>query len=245
VDAAVAAAAKAVELVNLNVHRGVHPRLGALDVLPFVPLRGASLEECVVLAHEAGQRIWDELRVPIYFYEAAAKRPERIRLEQVRRGQFEGVRNAVLNDTERAPDVGGPELHPTAGAVIVGARNILVAFNINLRTADVEVAKRIAKTVRGSSGGLPHVKAMGVPLASRGMVQVSMNLTDYEISPVHVVYERVRQLAAAEGVEIAEAELIGLVPRRALEMAFGGLLKLRHFDSQRVIENGLDSVMKL
>ena len=242
VEGALRAAAQARELIDLNRHHGVHPRLGALDVLPFVPLGETTLEECVEIARHAGNRIWTELGIPVYFYQAAAARPDRVKLENVRRGQFEGLRKAVLGDPDKRPDLGGPSLHPTAGAVIVGARKILIAYNINLKTANLEVAKSIAKRIRGSSGGLPAVKALGLPLASRGMVQVSMNLTDFEQTPVHVVYAEVDRLAAECGVEIAESELIGLMPRKALEMAAAGLLKLSNFDSQSVIENRLDTL---
>jgi glutamate formiminotransferase len=240
VESAVRVAGKACELIDLHQHSGVHPRLGALDVLPFVPLGETSLENCVELAHRAGRRIWEELGIPVYFYEAAALRPERVRLEDVRRGQFEGLRTAVLTDTAKAPDIGGPSLHPTAGAVIVGARKFLIAYNINLRTPDLDIAKAIARRIRASSGGLPAVKALGVALPSRGIVQVSMNLTDFERTPVHVVFLQVTQLAAEYGVTVEESELIGLMPRKALEMAAAGLLRLSDFDSSRVIENRLE-----
>lgn len=240
-ESALRAAAKAVELIDLNEHRGVHPRLGALDVLPFVPLTGASLQDCVEIAREAGNRIWNELRIPVYFYEAAATRPDRVKLEDVRRGQFEGLQEPALADSAKLPDIGGPGLHPTAGAVIVGARKILIAFNINLKTTDLEIAKSIAKRIRASSGGFPAVKALGLPLRSRGLVQVSMNLTDFEQTPVHVVYAEVARLAAERGVEIAESELIGLIPRKAVEMATAGFLKLAQFDSKCIIENQVQS----
>ena len=195
-ESAVRAAHKARELINLNEHRGVHPRLGALDVLPFVPLAGTSLPYCVELAHQAGRRIWEELGIPIYFYEAAALRPDRVKLEDVRRGQFEELRTVALVNSDKAPDLGGPALHPTAGAVISGARKFLIAYNINLRTPDLGIAKAIARRIRASSGGLPAVKALGVALPSRGIVQVSMNLTDFEQTPVHVVFLAAARLAA-------------------------------------------------
>jgi glutamate formiminotransferase len=242
VEAAVCLAAKAAELIDLNHHRGVHPRLGALDVLPFVPLGGATLEQCIVLAHEAGARIWNELGIPVYFYEAAALRPDRVKLENVRRGQFEGLRKAGLTDESKRPDLGGPALHPTAGAVIVGARKILIAYNINLKSADLDIAKSIARRIRASNGGFPSVKALGFPLASRGLVQVAINFTNFEQTPVHVVYSEVCRLAAEHGVEIEESELIGLMPRKAVEMAAASMLKLSHFDSQRVIENRFDAL---
>jgi glutamate formiminotransferase len=240
VEAALRLAAKTVELIDLNRHRGVHPRLGALDVLPFVPLQGATLEQCIALAHDAGARIWAELAIPVYFYEAAALRADRVKLENVRRGQFEGLRAAVLTDQSRRPDLGGPPLHPTAGAVIVGARKILIAYNINLKSTDLGVAKSIARRIRASTGGFPSVKALGLQLASRGLVQVAMNFTDFEKTPLHVVYSEVCRLAAEYGVDIEESELIGLMPRKALEMAAAGLLKLSQFDSQRVLENRIE-----
>ncbi len=241
-ESAVRAAAKAAELIDLNYHRGVHPRLGALDVLPFIPLGEATLQECVELARRAGNRIWKEIGIPVYLYEAAAVRPDRVKLEDVRRGQFEGLRETVLADESMRPDIGGPSLHPTAGAVIVGARKILIAYNINLRTADLEIAKSIARRIRASSGGLPAVKALGLPLPSRGVVQVSTNITDFEQTPVHVVYSEVVRLAAVHGVEVEESELVGLMPRKAIEIAAAGLLKLSHFDSQRVIENRVETL---
>ncbi|HLH03566.1 MAG TPA: glutamate formimidoyltransferase [Bryobacteraceae bacterium] len=237
VEAAVRAAREAARLIDLRQHRGVHPRVGALDVLPFVPLGSATLEDCATLAHAAGERISAELGIPVYFYGAAARVPERAALENVRRGQFEVLREEALQNPERAPDLGGPALHPSAGAVIVGARKILIAFNINLRTTDLSIARRIARSIRASSGGLPAVKALGVPLPSRSLVQVSMNLTDFTMTPLHVVYEAVEQLAAAERVEIAESELIGLLPRAALDAAFSHYLKLPGFGASCVIED--------
>jgi glutamate formiminotransferase len=243
VEAAVRLTAKAAELIDLNHHSGVHPRLGSLDVLPFVPLHEATLDQCVALAREAGARIWNELRIPVYFYEAAALRPSRMKLENVRRGQFEDLRATVLTDESGRPDLGGPALHPTAGAVIVGARNILIAYNINLKTTDLHIAKFIARRIRASSGGFPSVKALGLPLPSRGLVQVAINFTDFEQTPIHVVYSAVCRLASEHGVAIEESELIGLMPRKAIEMAAADMLKLSHFDSQRVIENRIDTLI--
>lgn len=244
IEAAVRAAAKASELIDLNRHSGVHPRLGALDVLPFVPLGDATLDDCVHIARKAGERIWKELGIPVYFYEAAAMRPDRVKLEDVRRGQFEGLRAAALTEEGKRPDLGGPALHPTAGAVIVGARRFLIAYNINLRSSDLNLAKSIAKRIRTSSGGLPAVKALGLPLASRGLVQVSMNLTEFEQTPLHVVYEEVRRLAAEQGVEVEESELIGLMPRKALETAAAGFLKLKDFHTERVVENRVEMLLR-
>lgn len=238
-ESAVRLAKKASEIINLQDSKGVHPRLGALDVLPFIPLDGATLQDCVSLAHEAGRRIWAEAGVPVYFYAAAALRPDRQKLEDVRRGEFELLRTAVLTDPGKRPDLGGPELHPTAGAVIVGARKFLIAYNINLRTADLSIARSIARAIRTSSGGLPAVKALGLSLASRGLVQVSMNLTDFEITPLQVVFSEVVRLAKQHNVEVEESELIGLAPRQAIDMAAAASLKLKDFDSGRLIENRL------
>ena len=201
--------AAAVERIDLRRHQGVHPRIGAADVVPFVPLEGATLEDCVAIAHRTGETVWKRLGVPVYFYEAAATSPERAPLENVRRGGFE---HPAL-----APDLGGPALHPSGGACAIGARRLLVAFNVNLNTTDLSIAKAIARKIRASSGGLPFVKAMGVPLSSRSLVQVSMNLTDFEQTPPRQVYEAVTQEAAAHGVSIAGTQIVGLIPRRAAE----------------------------
>jgi len=206
-EAALRGIAAAVERIDLRRHHGVHPRIGAADVVPFIPLQGATLEDCVAIAHRAGQEVWQRLGVPVYFYEAAAATPERVPLENVRRGGFE--RPAL------APDLGGPALHPTAGACIIGARKLLVAFNVNLDTTDLSIAQAIARKIRASSGGLPFVKAMGVPLVTRNLVQVSMNLTDFEQTPLHRVFDSVSQEAAARGVSLAGTQIVGLIPRQA------------------------------
>jgi glutamate formiminotransferase len=235
-EGALAGVAKAVELIDLTVQRGVHPRIGAADVVPFVPVSGITMDDCVRLAWRAGEEIWRRFRVPVYFYEAAARQSDRARLETIRRGQFEGLRDAVRVDPARRPDVGGAELHPTAGATVVGARKFLIAYNINLSTPDVGIAKRIARTIRASSGGLPSVKAMGVLLASRNLAQVSMNLTDFETTPVHVVFEAVKREAARHGVSISSSELIGLIPRQALDMAAGVDLQWENLRPDSVLE---------
>lgn len=238
-EAALRAVGKAVELIDLNFHTGVHPRIGAADVVPFVPVEGVTLEECARLAERVGEEIWRRFEVPVYFYEAAARRPDRVNLENIRRGQFEGLREEVLRDPERAPDVGEPRLHPTAGAIVVGARKFLIAYNINLNTPDVEVAKAIARAIRFSSGGFRYVKAMGVPLSSRNMVQVSMNLTDFEQTPVHRVFEAVRVEAERYGVSVAGSEIVGLIPKKALEMAAEYYLRCENFHPEMVLENRL------
>jgi glutamate formiminotransferase len=232
-----------VDLIDLNTHRGAHPRIGALDVLPFVPLAGVSMEDCVQLAERAAAELWKRLRIPCYLYEAAAKRPERVQLENIRRGQFEALREEMGKNPERDPDVGEPVLHPTAGATAVGARKFLIAYNILLRTPDVEIAKQIARAVRFSSGGYRYVKAMGVELASRGMAQVSMNLTDFESTPVHRVFETVKREAERFGVAVAESEIVGLVPKKALEMAAEYYLQIGNFQPSVVLENRLEAVM--
>jgi glutamate formiminotransferase / formiminotetrahydrofolate cyclodeaminase len=243
VEAALAAAACAVEKIDLNRHKGVHPRIGAMDVLPFVPLEGVTLEECVKLAEKAAEALWKRLQVPAYLYEAAARRPDRTNLENIRKGQFEGLREELKSSAERAPDVGGPQLHPTAGATVVGARKFLIAYNINLGTADIEVAKRIAKGIRQSSGGFRFVKAMGVPLASRNLAQVSMNLTDFEQTPVHRVFECVKSEAARYGVPIVGSEIVGLIPKKALEMTADFYLRCENFQPSLVLENRVAEAM--
>jgi glutamate formiminotransferase len=239
-EAAVRSAGEAARLIDLREHRGVHPRLGALDVLPFAPLEGTTIEECAALAVRAAREIWRRWRVPAYLYGAAALKPDRRDLAHVRRGQFEALREEALRDPERAPDIGGPGLHPAAGAVAAGARKVLVAFNVQLSTADVEIARRIARRIRESSGGLPCVKAMGVPLASRGMAQVSMNLTDYEITPPHRVFLAIREEAGRLGVSIADSEIVGLVPQVALGRAAWAELGLRTPPEDRILERRLD-----
>jgi glutamate formiminotransferase len=236
-EAAVRAVEKAAELIDLNHHTGVHPRIGAADVVPFVPVAGVTLADCVRIAECAAAEVWRRARVPVYLYEAAARRPDRVRLENIRRGQFEGLREEVRTDPGRRPDFGSPELHPTAGATVMGARKFLIAYNINLNTADVTIAKRIARTIRTSSGGLPCVKAMGVMLASRNLAQVSMNLTDFEQTPMHRVFEAVRREAERYGVTIAGSEIIGLVPNQAIAMAAEFYLQIENFRSGLILEN--------
>lgn len=243
-EAAVRGAGKAAELIDLTRHRGVHPRLGAADVIPFVPLDGTTLEDCVALAHWAGEEIWKRYGIPVYFYEAAARRTQRRKLEDVRRGQFEGIAAAVASSPDLHPDCGGPELHPTAGASIVGARKFLIAYNINLETEDLSIARAIARTIRASNHGLPAVKAMGVALSGKGCVQVSMNLTDFEQTGMATVWQAVEREAARAGVRLRESELIGLVPRAALEQAAADLLKMEVFSSDRIVENRLTTVMQ-
>ncbi|MGC2297769.1 MAG: glutamate formimidoyltransferase, partial [Acidobacteriaceae bacterium] len=215
VESAIRGAGRAAELIDLTTQTGVHPRIGAADVIPFVPIRDVSLEQCVLFARQAGNEIWKRHQVPVYFYEAAAARPDRALLEEVRRGQFEGLRDAVIREPARRPDVGGPSLHPTAGASAVGARRFLIAFNLYLDTPEVAVARAIAKDIRQSGGGLAGVKAMGVP--AHGQAQVSMNITDFTRTPVGEVYAAVKEKARRHGAAPVRAELIGLIPEAALE----------------------------
>ncbi|HEX4002200.1 MAG TPA: glutamate formimidoyltransferase [Candidatus Acidoferrales bacterium] len=242
-EAAVRAVGKAAEIIDLTRQTGAHPRIGATDVVPFIPVHGVTLDDCVALAKKAAGEIWRRYRVPVYLYEAAAQRPERANLEKIRKGQFEGLREEVLTNPDRAPDIGEPCLHPTAGATVVGARKFLIAYNINLDTPDVEIAKKIAKTIRFSSGGMPFVKAMGVDLRARNLAQVSMNLTDFEQTPVHVVFEAVKREAARYGAGIVGSEIVGLIPRRAIEMTADAYLKVENFSPAQVFENRLEEAL--
>lgn len=242
-EAALRGVGKAAELIDLTRHQGAHPRIGAADVVPFVPIEGVTIDDCVQIARWVGEEIWKRYRIPVYLYEAAATRPERTNLENIRKGQFEGLRDEVLTNPERAPDFGEPCLHPTAGATVVGARKFLIAYNINLNTSDVSVAKQVAKAVRFSSGGLPCVKAMGVDLKARGLAQVSMNLTDFEQTPIPRAFEEVKGQAARHGASIVGSEIVGLVPKKALEATADFYLQLENFDAnQQILENRLASV---
>jgi glutamate formiminotransferase/formiminotetrahydrofolate cyclodeaminase len=243
VESAIRAVGKASELIDLTRQTGVHPRIGAADVVPFIPLEGVTLQDCVGLAKLAGHEIWNRYRVPIYLYEAAAQRPDRVNLENIRRGQFEGLRQEVATNPDRAPDIGDRVLHPTAGATVVGARKFLIAYNILLNTRDVEVAKKVAKAVRFSSGGLRYVKAMGVYLDARNLAQVSMNLTDFEQTPIHRVFELVKREAERYGVSVLASEMIGLIPRRAIDMAAEYFLQFENFTTNHVLEKRLEDAI--
>ena len=247
-EAALRGMGRAAELIDLNHHQGAHPRLGATDVVPFVPVAGVTLKECVRIAEQVAEQAWARFRIPTYLYEAAARRPERKNLENIRRGQFEGVRDEVLTNPDRLPDF-GPKLgegglHPTAGATVVGARKFLIAYNINLATPDVAVAKAIARKIRASSGGLASVKAMGVDLEARGLAQVSMNLTDYETTSIGTVFDAVAREAAGQGVAVAASEIVGLIPRRALEEAAVHYLKVENYRPDLIVENRLAAVLQ-
>src|SRR5579872_2846715 len=236
-EAALRSVAKAVSLIDLTKHQGAHPRIGAADVVPFIPIEGVTIEECVLLAERVGGEIWKQLRVPVYFYEAAAKRPERTNLENIRRGQFEALLQEMGTVPARQPDCGDAVCHPTAGAVVVGARKFLIAYNVNLGTADLGIAKKIAKTIRFSSGGFRYVKSMGVALASRNLAQVSINLTDFEQTPMHLVFETVRREAERYGVTVVGSEIVGLIPKKAIEMSAEYFLRYENFRPELVLEN--------
>jgi glutamate formiminotransferase / formiminotetrahydrofolate cyclodeaminase len=238
-EAAILGTGKALELIDMNLHTGAHPRVGATDVVPFIPISGITLEDCVALARRVGHEIWKRYRIPIFFYEAAATRPDRINLESVRRGQYEGLREELKKNHERQPDVGEPKLHPTAGVTVVGARKFLVAYNVNLNTSDISIANKIAKAIRFSSGGLRYVKSMGVDLKARNLAQVSINLTDFENTPMHRVYEMVKREAARYGVLPVGSEIVGLIPKKAIEMAADYFLQLEDFSPSQVFENKL------
>ncbi len=238
-EAAFAGAKKAVELIDMNQHHGEHPRIGALDVLPFVPISGVTMDDCVDLARTVGRRIADELGVPVYLYEAAASRPDREALPDVRRGEYEGLKAEIETNPDRKPDFGLPKMHPTAGASVVGARPILIAWNVNLATKDVKVAKQIAKAIRESDGGLPAVRAKGFELADKGMVQVSMNMVDYRKTNLVRAFEAIRAKAQEAGVEIAESEIIGLVPLDAMLQGAEAFFKLTGFKRSQILETRL------
>ena len=241
-ESAVRGAGRASELIDLTRQTGVHPRIGAADVIPFVPVSGISLVQCAMLARQAGMALWRRYGVPVYFYEAAAARPDRVNLEDVRRGQFEGLLRDAPRDSTRRPDIGGPELHPTAGASAVGARKFLIAYNIFLRrdseTPNIGLARAIAREVRMSGGGHFGVKAMGVVVNSRA--QISMNITDFQRTPVAKVYATVSELAQHHGASVAEGELIGLIPEEAFEPNAPWVRQIPEFDpEQKVLERRL------
>jgi glutamate formiminotransferase / formiminotetrahydrofolate cyclodeaminase len=242
-EAAFRSVERAVSLIDLTTHQGAHPRIGAADVVPFIPIEGVTLEDCVKLAERLGNEIWTKLKVPVYHYEAAAKRPERVNLENIRRGQFEALLKEMGTVPERQPDCGDAVCHPTAGATVVGARKFLIAYNVNLGTPDVGIAKKIAKTIRFSSGGFRFVKSMGVTLASRNLAQVSINLTDFEQTPMHLVYETVRREAERYGVPVVGSEIVGLIPKKALEMSAEYFLRFENFRPELVLEHRIAEAM--
>jgi glutamate formiminotransferase len=240
VEAAVRAAGKAVELIDLTRQQGAHPRIGAADVIPFVPISGIKLEQCVLLARQAGLEIWRRFGVPVFFYEAAAARPDRANLEDVRRGQFEGLRDAVRKETSRRPDLGGPGLHPTGGACAVGARRFMVEYNINFDSTDVAMVRAIARELRAASGGLKGVKAMGI--LAHGQAQLSMNITDFQVTPVSQVFRKVCELALKHKTAPVQGEVIGLIPEAACERDSAWMRQLTGFDAQtKILERRLES----
>jgi glutamate formiminotransferase / 5-formyltetrahydrofolate cyclo-ligase len=240
VEAAVRGAGKAAELIDLTRQQGAYPRIGAADVIPFVPVSGIKLEQCVLLARQAGLEIWRRLGIPVYFYEAAASRPDRANLDDVRRGQFEELRDAARKDAARRPDVGGPGLHPTAGACAVGARKFLVAYNIFLDSTDVAIARAIAREIRTAALGLKGVKALG--LTAHGRAQLSLNISDFQATPVSEVYKAVSRLAARHKTAPVEGEVIGLIPDAACERESEWMRQLIEFDpAAKILENRLAS----
>src|ERR1700728_1565415 len=240
-EAAIRGVGKAAEVLDLTKHQGAHPRMGAADVVPFIPIEGVTIEDCAAMARHVGEQIWKRYQIPVYLYEAAATTPERQNLENIRRGQFEGIRAEIATNPARRPDFGEARVHATAGATVVGARKFLIAYNVFLNTPDVDVAKKIAKAVRFSSGGMRFVKGAGFLV--RGLAQVSMNLTDFEQTPVHRVFEIVKREAARYGVAPLSSEIVGLVPKKALEQAAEWFLQVENFDSSLILENRLTAVM--
>ena len=236
--AVVALFERAVATLDLRMHAGEHPRLGAVDVVPFIPIEGVTMADCVELARSVGRDVAERFGVPVFLYEEAATRDSRRHLEDIRRGEFEGLA-AKMAAPEWAPDFGPPQPHPSAGATVIGARMPLIAYNVNLATNRLEVAKKIAAAVRHSSGGLRFVKAMGVTLEDRGIVQVSMNLTNFEKTPIHRVFELVRREAERYGVDVLESEIVGLVPAAALTEAARWYLRLDRFAPDQVLEDRL------
>ena len=240
VEAAIRGVGKAVELIDLTRQQGAHPRIGAADVIPFVPVSGVKLEHCALLARQAGLEIWRRFGVPVFFYEAAAARPDRANLEDVRRGQFEGLKEAVRKESARRPDLGGPGLHPTAGACAVGARKFLVAYNVYFDSADIAMARAIARDIRAASGGLKGVKALGALV--QGRAQLSMNITDFEATPISQVHQAVSALALRHKTEITDAEIVGLIPEAACERQSAWMRQLTGFDPQtKILEHRLGS----
>lgn len=229
---------EAIRHIDLRSHRGEHPRLGAVDVVPFIPIEGVTMADCVALARAVGAAVGSRFELPVFLYEEAATTPSRRNLEDIRRGEFEGLA-AKLAQPEWAPDFGPGRPHPTAGATVIGARMPLIAYNINLATDRLDVAKKIASAVRHSSGGFRYVKAMGIPLTARGIVQVSMNLTNYEKTPMHRVFDAVRREAERYGVAILESEIVGLIPESALVTAAQHYLQLERFTPTQILERRL------
>lgn len=240
-EAAIRGVGKAAELIDLTKHQGAHPRMGAADVVPFIPIEGVTIEDCVAISNFVAEEIWKRFQIPTYLYEASARTPERQQLENIRRGQFEGIRDEIATNPARRPDFGGNAVHPTAGATVVGARKFLIAYNVFLNTPDVDIAKKVAKAVRASSGGLKFVKGAGFSV--RGLAQVSMNLTDFEQTPIGRVFEMVKREAERYGVRPLSSEIVGLIPKKAIEQAAEWFLQAENFDASLILENRLAAVM--
>jgi glutamate formiminotransferase / formiminotetrahydrofolate cyclodeaminase len=238
-EAVFRAAARASELIDLRAHRGEHPRIGATDVVPFIPIGAASMADAIEAAQAVGTRIAEELKIPVYFYEESATTPERRNLEKIRGKGFEELRDSIRDDASRRPDLGPSELHESAGATVVGARGPLIAYNIYLNTPDVSIAKAIAKTIRYSSGGLRYVKALGLDIPARNQAQVSMNLTNFRKTGIHTVFALVRDIAESYGVSITDSEVVGLIPQDALIDAAKHHLRLHSLDPDQILENRL------
>lgn len=242
-EALLEAAKVALKHIDMNAHQGGHPRIGAVDVVPFTPIKGITMEECIELAHSFGEHYYKETGIPVYFYEDAALRPERKRLEVIRKGQYEVLKDEAKTNPDRRPDIGEACLHPTAGATVIGARKFLVAFNVNLDTPDVNIAKKIAAAVRASSGGFCHVKGIGLALEERGITQVSMNLVDYEKNSLYRVLETIRMEAKRWGVGVVETEVYGMIPVNAILESAAYYLQIAGFDPEQVLELRLLELM--
>jgi glutamate formiminotransferase len=240
VEAAVSAVRRASELIDMRAHQGEHPRLGATDVLPFVPLSGVSMDDCVRIAHDAGRVIARDLFIPVYYYERAALREDRANLEDVRRGALELLREEITTRANRAPDEGRARVHESAGAIAIGARPFLIAFNVVLNSDDISLARQIARSIRARNGGLPFVKALGFRLHTQNLVQVSMNLVNYEVTGMTAVYAAIEREAELLGVEITSAEIVGLVPRNAVDRNAAYFPKLDNFSEAKILEHQID-----
>jgi glutamate formiminotransferase len=243
VEAAVRAAGRAADLIDLNNHKGEHPRMGATDVIPFVPISGVTMEDCVKLARDCGERLWKDLGIPVYLYEKAATRPDRENLAAVRKGQFEGIRDEIQTNADRRPDFGGPRVHPTAGITAVGARPPLIAYNVNLGTSNIEIANKIARAVRHQTGGLRYVKALGFELKDRGIVQVSMNMVNFNGTPLFRAFELIKREAERFGVPVLGSEIVGLVPQEALNQVADFYLRLEGFNENQILEHRLQEAL--
>lgn len=236
--AAFNACAKAAELIDMEQHHGEHPRVGATDVIPFVPVRNVTMEECIQLANELGKEIAEKLDIPVYLYEAAAKMTSRVKLPDVRKGEYEGLKTAIANP-ERHPDFGPARMHPTAGATVVGARQFLIAYNINLNTSDVSIAKKIANCIREAKGGYKYCRALGIMIEERNIAQVTINMVDYTGTPLHRVFETVKSEAARYGVNVIGSEVVGVIPLQALIDTAEFYLRLEGFERKQVFEENL------